>query len=292
MTSLVSERASPKVNLTLRVLGRRLDGYHELESLVAFARDVADMVTLVPGLSRVVTTSGPFAGSIAGENLVAVTLELIAQAAPHLTLGAVQLEKNLPIAAGIGGGSADAAAVMRAVMRANPTAVSQVNWMAIAARLGADVPVCLTSTAQIMTGVGEKLTAVPKLPELSVVLVNPLVPVQADKTAQVFRALKTQPVDEVSSAASSPMQFFGRAALVAHMRACGNDLLVPARSVVPAIDAVLAALNATPGCELAQLSGGGPTCFGVFADMAAAEAAAARLRADYAGWWVRATGLG
>ena len=290
MTSPIIERASPKVNLTLRVLGRRRDGYHELESLVAFARDIADQIKFVPGLSRAVTASGPFAGSIAGENLVAVTLELIAQAAPHLTLGAVQLEKNLPIAAGIGGGSADAAAVMRAVMRANPTAVPQVNWMAIAARLGADVPVCLASTAQVMTGVGEQLAAVPKLPELNVVLVNPLVAVPADKTAQVFRALKAWPLGE-APAALLPARFASRSSLVAHMRAIGNDLLAPARLVVPAIDAVLAALSATPGCELAQLSGGGPTCFGVFADMAAAEAAAARLRAAHPAWWVGATGL-
>ncbi len=145
------EFAPAKINLTLRVLGRRPDGYHELESLVAFA-DVGDWVTLDVSKPVGVTTSGPFAGSIAGANLVEVALRRLVIEAPQLRLGSVHLEKNLPVAAGIGGGSADAAAVIRAVKRANAEQVETLDWNAFALRLGADVPVCLISRAAWMTG--------------------------------------------------------------------------------------------------------------------------------------------
>ena len=288
----VSERAPPKVNLTLRVLGRRaLDGYHELDSLVAFAHDLADEITLTPGPSRAVTTTGPFGGSIAGENQIGVTLACIAQAAPFLTLGAVHLEKNLPIAAGIGGGSADAAAVIRAVRRANThNDLTGIDWSAIATRIGADVPVCLASRAQRMTGIGEHLTTVQALPELAAVLVNPQVPVPADKTAQVFRKLAAPPLT-AQTLAPSPNHFATRAALLTHMRTIGNDLLAPARAIVPAIDDVLAALADCPSCELSQLSGGGPTCFGIFPDMTSAHTAAVALSQTHPSWWIRASRL-
>jgi 4-diphosphocytidyl-2-C-methyl-D-erythritol kinase len=287
----VLELARPKVNLTLAVLGRRADGYHALDSLVAFALDVADAVTLVPGVDRCVTTTGPFAGSIAGENLVAVTLDRIAEAAPGLTLGSVTLEKNLPAAAGIGGGSADAAAVIRAVQRANGGAAAGVDWHVIARRLGADVPVCLISRAQRMQGVGDILTPLPGLPELAAVLVNPQAPVPADKTAQVFRRLGAGPLDDAAAGTEMPGDLSDPARLLAHMRAVGNDLLAPALAVVPQIGAVLAALRGCAGCELAQLSGGGPTCLGVFPDMAAASRAERTIAAAEPAWWVRATRL-
>ncbi len=291
----VSESAPPKVNLTLRVLGRRLDephkGYHELDSIVAFAHDIADEIVLTPGPSHAVTTTGPFGGSIAGENLIAVSLACLAQAAPFLTLGAVQLIKNLPVAAGIGGGSADAAAVIRAVRRANAhNAMTGIDWNVIAIGVGADVPVCLTSRAQRMTGIGQHLTAIEALPELAAVLVNPQLPVPADKTAQVFRKLAAPPLTGRSSAAS-PNHFVSRAALLSHMRTVGNDLLGSARLVVPAIGDVLSALNACPSCELAQLSGGGPTCFGIFPDMTAASAAVATISRAHPSWWIRASRL-
>ena len=286
---MLAERATPKINLTLRVLGRRPDGYHELESLVAFAVDAADVVTFWPGAERGVSVTGPFAGSIAGENLIAVTLDHVARAAPQLRLGAVELEKNLPIAAGIGGGSADAAAVLRAIRRANLKMADGVDWIALAAHIGADVPVCMASTAQRMTGLGEKLVPVAGLPGLTAVLVNPMVAVPADKTAQVFRALRAKPLAGPSE--PSNVMLLDRAALFAHMADVGNDLTAAARAVVPAIDAVLAALRAARGCELAQLSGGGPTCFGMFPDMAHAHDAAARITATHPAWWVVASRL-
>jgi len=291
--SAITERASAKVNLTLRVLGRRADGYHELESLVVFAKACADEVTLTRGTSdtpRVMTT-GPYAGGIAGANLISVALERVARAAPQLRLGDLALEKNLPIAAGIGGGSADAAAVLRAVRAANPELAGGVDWSALALSLGADVPVCLDARPQLMRGVGDQLDAMPQLPELAAVLVNPRVPVPEDKTAQVFRALAaprlTWPPRRIT-----PTHFATRDDLVLHMRAVGNDLLAPARRVVAQIDTVLSALTRDPACELAQLSGGGPTCFGIYADMKAAEQAALDLKARYPAWWVAATELG
>lgn len=289
---IVTEKAWPKVNLTLRVIGERPDGYHEIESLVAFARDVADVVTLTPGHGTPrITTTGPFAAGIAGPNLIAVTLDTVARAAPQIVLGDVALTKNMPIAAGIGGGSADAAAVLRALRSVNSAHAASVDWQAIAARLGADVPVCVLAQPQVMRGIGERLESRTHLPQLAVVLVNPMVPVPADKTAQVFRALAAARVGQQTISPITPQHFEMRDHLVAHMRSTGNDLLAPARSLVPAIDQVLTVMEACAGCELAQLSGGGPTCFGVFPDMTIAEAAAATLQRTHPGWWIVATRL-
>jgi 4-diphosphocytidyl-2-C-methyl-D-erythritol kinase len=285
----IVERAPPKVNLTLQVLGRRPDGYHALDSLVAFAHDLADTVTLLPGVRRPVETRGPFGHTIAGPNLITVTLDRVAAAAPDLTLGAVVLEKNLPVAAGIGGGSADAAAVLRAIQRVNGATARGVDWFTLAATLGADVPVCLTPHAQRMQGVGNQLTSISHMPDLCAVLANPQVAVPADKTAQVFRTLACPPLGAMQAPAEPA--WTDRASLIAHMRTVGNDLLAPARTLVPAIDHVLSALASSPGAELAQLSGGGPTCFGIYPDMIAANAAAEALSAAHPAWWVRASRL-
>jgi 4-diphosphocytidyl-2-C-methyl-D-erythritol kinase len=280
------EHARPKVNLTLRVLGRRADGYHALDSLVAFAHGIADTVTLAPGPHRSVATSGPYAATIAGANLVEVTLQRVAEAAPDLMLGHVVLEKHLPVASGIGGGSADAAAVLRAIRRSNGAAGDAVDWVAIATRLGADVPVCLASNAQRMQGIGERLTPLPALSPLDAVLVNPQVAVPADKTAQVFRALAAGPLSPEVGCDTPLADLSWREALLAHMRSVGNDLSDAACGVVPAIGEVLSALRATPACELAQLSGGGPTCFGIYPDAERAAAAANILARAYPAWWV------
>lgn len=300
----VVEYAYPKVNLTLRVLGRRSDGFHDLDSIAAFATAVADTVRLEPSPHHTtgkvewhaasVATSGPFGGSIAGENLLAVALRLIRDEAPGLRLGRVSLDKVLPIAAGIGGGSADVAALIRAVQRANPDTATGVDWLAIARRIGADVPVCLASRVQRMRGIGEVLSPLPGLPRLDVVLVNPMVAVPADKTAQVFRALRAGPLPPIydrDQGAAATLDLASRGALLAHMRATGNDLLPPALAVVPAIGDVLAALGALDGVETVQLSGGGPTCFAVLESPEAAAAGARTIAQRYPSWWVVATPL-
>jgi 4-diphosphocytidyl-2-C-methyl-D-erythritol kinase len=284
---VITERARAKVNLTLRVLGRRADGYHELESLVAFA-DVGDVITLDVDAPVGVSVGGPFGPSIAGDNLVRVTLDRLAGLEPRLRLGAVTLDKHLPVAAGIGGGSADAAAVLRAVKLANPELENGIDWMGLAAKLGADVPVCFLNAPAMMRGIGEQLQPLRSLPPLCLLLVNPQTPVPPDKTARVFRSLNAKPL-----APLIPHQvrivFETRSALLAFMTATGNDLLKPALQVVPEIGVVMGALKVCAGVEHVALSGGGPTCFAVFADEASAAAAAANLRADYPTWWIAAT---
>ena len=288
MSTVLTETARAKVNLTLRVLGRRLDGYHELESLVAFA-GVGDEITLRLGASPGVTVSGPFARAIEGENIVARALRSLAEVAPGLTLGAVDIEKRLPVAAGIGGGSADAAAVLRAVRRANPATALSVDWVGLAASLGADVPVCLASTPQLMWGIGRETAPVPTLPVLPAVLVNPGVPLA---TGAVFHALGAPPAPVRTSVPEVPAAFPDLAAMAAYLRAHGNDLEPAAMSLCPAIGVVLDDLRDQPGVVLARKSGSGPTCFAILETDAAAAAAAHRIRERNSGWWAVATTLG
>jgi 4-diphosphocytidyl-2-C-methyl-D-erythritol kinase len=282
----VRELAHAKVNLTLKVLGRRDDGYHELESLVTFA-DLHDVVTLEPGADGVVTVSGPFASYIGGENLLVRAMALLRRADASLQLGSVRLVKNLPVAAGLGGGSADAAAFLRAVRQVNADRAGSVAWLDIAARLGADVPVCFGARPAILSGLGERLAPVASLPAVGAVLVNPRVPLA---TADVFEALGAAPAAPAGRRPAAP-ELLRLADLVGYMRAHGNDLERPAMALVPAIRDVKAALGAEPECRYAAMSGSGPTCFGIFADQGQAADAARRIAGVHAGWWVEATVL-
>lgn len=288
---VITEFAPAKINLTLKVLGRRADGYHDLASLIAFARDVGDEITFMPGEASAVEVGGPFAGSIAGPNLIVTALARLADAEPRLGIGRVVLHKRLPVAAGIGGGSADAAAVLRAVRSANPGLADSVDWLQVAAALGADVPVCLGGRAAFVSGTGAHMQVMSGLPSLDLVLVNPLAEVPADKTGRVFSRLAAGPSFGGGSSAPPP-QFVDADALVAYMRTAGNDLLAAATQVVPQITSVLEALEAAPGCRLACLSGAGPTCFGVFAGPAEAAAARALLHQSRPDWWVAACSIG
>lgn len=297
----IVELARPKVNLTLHVLGKRVDGYHELESLVAFADGIADTLTLEPGGEPEVIVSGPFRDAILGENLVATALDLIASRAPRLNLGRVRLEKNLPVAAGIGGGSADAAALLRAVRRANPGLAATIDWLGVAREVGADVPVCLLNQAAVMRGVGERLEPVQALAPLPAVLVNPMAPVPADKTAQVFRLLDAPPLPTSPGAvmpggedATSPATEPGSTVrdLVLYINGKGNDLAGPAIAVVPQIASALASLERDHGALLARLSGAGPTSFGVFDTWNKALRARAAIKADHPEWWAETVVLG
>lgn len=289
--ALLRELARAKINLTLEVEGRRADGFHELSSMVAFA-DIGDVVSLdteaVPG----VAVSGPFAADVTGENVLERALALVGAEAPGLSLGAVHLDKQLPVAAGIGGGSADAGALLRALRRANGTVGEGFDWAGLARRLGADVSVCFESRPLWMTGIGEGLAEIAGgVPSLSTVLVNPRARVPADKTVQVYRALGAVAI-EAGYVAPAPPSFADRAGLLDFMRARGNGLTRAALSVVPEAGAVLALLSVQVGAEYAAVSGGGPTCFGVFPDAEAAEAARARIAGMRPDWWVAAATLG
>jgi len=288
----ITEVARAKINLTLKVRGRRPDGYHELESLVVFATDLGDVVRLVPGEETGCIVRGPFAASIEGDNLVETALLRLAERAPQLRLGEVTLEKCLPVAAGIGGGSADAAALLRAVRFANGSLSASVDWAGIAASLGADVSVCFLNRPALVTGMGERVEPVLELPRLHAALVNPLTPVPLGKSRRVFARLDVAPAPATLERAKPPGPFPHAPALVAYMAAEGNDLMAAALEVEPAIAQVRAALLATRDCKFAGLSGAGPTCYGIFATPEAAAAAREALRAAHPRWWIAATTLG
>lgn len=287
----ITELAPAKVNLTLRVLGRRPDGYHALESLVTFA-DIGDVLEFSPGTESTVTSHGQFASSIIGENLVERALERLAQVEPALRLGSITIEKNLPVAAGLGGGSADAAALLRAVMRANPAQAQSLDWHGLAASFGADVPVCLANTPSLMWGIGNRIRPVHGLPRLPAVLANPGPIAPPDKTREVFSRLSAPPLT-VEQSSPAPLPTFTSAEdFMAYLGAHGNDLADPAHALMPACLAVEAALAACPGCRLVRTSGAGPTSYGLFDTQAAAHSAADALSRAHLDWWIRAVMLG
>jgi 4-diphosphocytidyl-2-C-methyl-D-erythritol kinase len=288
----ITELAPAKINLTLKVRGRRPDGYHEIDGLIAFAADVGDLVHLEPGTSAGLRVSGPFAAAIKGRNLIETALERLAEAEPRLVLGSIALEKRLPVAAGLGGGSADAAALLRLVRRANPALADAVAWTALAVSLGADVPVCLESRPAFARGMGERVEPLPDLPRIHLVLVNPLARVPSDKTARVFAQLDAANAAAGPASPVSPSGFADAEALLAFMRAQGNDLTAAATATVPEIAQVRAALSEAPQCRLAALSGAGPTCFGIFASAEVAAMAEAALRESRPEWWVVGAALG
>jgi 4-diphosphocytidyl-2-C-methyl-D-erythritol kinase len=286
----IRELARAKINLTLSVLGRREDGYHELESLVTFA-EAGDRVTLRPGPGCSVSTIGPFAGDIVGPNLLETAAALLQEADPGLRPGAVELEKTLPVAAGLGGGSADAAALLRAVRTANPERAGNVPWQEIAARLGADVPVCLAGKPALVWGTGTSIAPLPAgaaPPAVAAVLANPRL---ALPTARVFEALQAGPVPSGRPAPALPGPFPTLESLVEYMRGRGNDLEAPAARLLPVIGDIKSAIAAAPGCRIAALSGSGATCFGLFESDESAASAAAAITGDHPSWWVAATRL-
>lgn len=270
----VTERAPAKVNLTLHVTGRREDGYHLLDSLVAFAT-TWDRVTVAPAPVSALRVTGPRAAGVpeGPENLV-----LRAAALMGVTVE-ITLEKHLPAAAGIGGGSSDAAATLRALSRLTGRAPPG------ALVLGADLPVCLLGRAARMRGIGEEVRPVADLPALDAVLVNPGLPVA---TPAVFAALARR--DNPPMPDPLP-RWPDAAALIGWLGQQRNDLEGPAAAACPAIGTVLEALRQSGGCALARMSGSGATCFGLFPDASQADAAAARIAARHPGWWVAATRL-
>ncbi len=289
------EPAPAKINLTLEIRGRRGDGYHELESLVVFAR-VGDRLRLVPGKTLALDLRGPLAAALAaaGDNLVLKAARELAARIEGLTLGRFELWKRLPVAAGIGGGSSDAAAALRLMARANALGLDDPRLAETACATGADVPVCLQARARLVRGIGEDLSDPLELPKLSALLVNPVV---ALATKDVFAAFgaraRARTRGDISGCAALHAGAIprDRGELVALLRARDNDLEEAAMSLAPAIPEVLAQLRALPECELARMSGSGATCFGIFRTARAALAAARRLRAAHPRWWICATVL-
>jgi 4-diphosphocytidyl-2-C-methyl-D-erythritol kinase len=277
--------APAKVNLALHVTGRRADFYHELESLVVFA-DLGDELTARPAETDSLAVTGPFAGGLGTgpANLVSRAVAAFRAGWPDaVPVGlAFTLTKNLPVAAGIGGGSADAAAALRLLAELSVQSVDPAALATLAAGLGADVPACLASVPLLARGIGEKLTLLPDFPTCHIVLVNPMLPLA---TAEVFRVLARRdndPLPELPAPLTRPAQL---ALWLAETR---NDLQPPAIHLLPVIGDIVLQLAATQGCMLARMSGSGATVFGLFGSAGQAHQAAQVMRAAHPDHWVAA----
>ena len=289
------ERAPAKVNLTLRVLGRRPDGYHEIESLVVFA-GVGDTLAFTPGRNLALKVLGPtaaLAGDLA-DNLVLRAARALGERCEGLRAGEFVLSKRLPVAAGVGGGSSDAAAALRHLARHNHIALDDARLLDAARATGADIPVCLDPHPRMMRGIGEILSRPWRIPALPALLINPRVAVP---TKDVFKALAAPPLAPDYASMRDQDEWTGgvepsRDEVIAYVAHHHNDLEAPAIALNKAIAQALAALRALPGCRFARMSGSGATCFALFASQRAAAAAARTLRAARPTWWIRPTLLG
>jgi 4-diphosphocytidyl-2-C-methyl-D-erythritol kinase len=281
-------RAPAKVNLTLHILGRRADGWHDLDSLVAFA-GCGDWLSFEPAGELSLVIDGPTAAAAgeAGDNLVLRAARQLRDRAPGIRLGRFHLRKTLPVAAGLGGGSSDAAAALRAIAHENGVPIDDLRLRAAAQATGADVPVCLDPRARVMSGRGETLGPPLRLPPLFAVLVNPRVAVP---TPAVFARLGLTK-GASSGLAPSPKLDAGsdRATAMAAIRQGRNDMQIAACALEPAVARVLETLSGLDGASLARMSGSGATCFALFDDRFATSRAAASLGRSHPDWWVKAT---
>lgn len=280
-TEALEELARAKVNLFLHVRGRRPDGRHTLESLAVFP-EIGDVLTAERSPILSLSLEGPFSLSLGGgeDNIVTRAVERLAAATGAQEGIALRLDKRLPVASGIGGGSADAAAALRLAMRLWGRTPDATGLAALALGLGADVPVCLSSAPAMMRGQGEVLEPAPPFPAFWLVLANPL---RAVPTAEVFAGLERR---DNPPADRPPARFDDLGLLVAWLARQRNDLEAPARAFAPVVGAVLGALRWTQGCLLARMSGSGATCFGMFASERDALRAAQAIRARQPDWWV------
>lgn len=273
--------APAKVNLYLHVLGRRSDGYHLLDSLVVFPQQ-GDRITVSPAEDLRLEVRGPFAADVpkGEDNLVLRAVQALAVAVGRSPAVSVCLEKGLPVASGIGGGSADAAAVLRALTELWELRVDGGALSRIALSLGADVPMCLASRPAYVGGIGDEMEPTSPLPDFALVLVNPRIPLP---TPAVFKS-RSGPFSGPGRFERAPADAAELAALLSQRR---NDLMPAAIALVPAVSDVLSALESTSGVMLSRMSGSGATCFGLCPNQADAEKAAAALAAKHPGWWVK-----
>lgn len=280
---LVSERAHAKINLALHIKGRRGDGYHELDSIVAFA-DVADVLTISPAALVSLDITGPFADGLPRDerNSIVAAWHLLngfsAQKGAAIAPVKFHLEKNLPVAAGIGGGSADAAAALRGLIRFFDIMISVQDMNGIALQLGADVPICLGQKTSRMRGIGELIEPIAISLPRAVLLVNPRVPLP---TPEVFDALKLECGQSFGSAITD----------LNNIRNWRNDLTAPAIGIVPEITGVLESLGSQGDIICSRMSGSGAICFGLAENLDKAERAAANIKNQHPNWWVVATSL-
>lgn len=287
MTDQLTIPAPAKLNLYLHVTGKRADGYHLLDSLVAFA-ELGDVLTLRPADGLTLRMTGPFAGPLRAEDPERnLAVRAVRALAAHLGREAdleIVLDKRLPVASGIGGGSADAAAALSGAARLWGVAADDPELYRLARSIGADVPVCLYARTAYFAGTGEEIAPGPVLPTVWLVLANPGV---ALETRTVFAA-RTAPFTAPARLTRDPAD---AADLAAMLMERGNDLAAPAAALCPVIGEVLDRLAGADGCLMSRMSGSGATCFGLFATEEGARAAAAGIAADQPGWWVRPSRL-
>jgi 4-diphosphocytidyl-2-C-methyl-D-erythritol kinase len=277
--------AAAKVNLYLQVVGLRSDGYHLLDSLVAFA-GVGDRLLLRPADDLSLHIDGPNAGALSADpdNIVLKAARALAAAAGIAAKAAITLTKCLPVASGIGGGSADGAATLRGLCRLWALSPDERELARIGLALGADLPVCLAGRPSQMSGIGEILSAAPPLPPAWLVLVNPGVGLSTPAVFKARQAAFSAPAPLTAAPADA-------VALAVALASRRNDLMEPALRLAPVVGDMVEALGAQADCLLARMSGSGATCFGLFADKAGAETAALHLAAGHPGWWVAAAPL-
>ncbi len=284
------EFAPAKVNLYLHVGPVGGDGYHAIHSLMMFA-DIGDALRMGPSSKMGLAQIGPFATSLEGgpDNLVVRARDLLLAKAPigmrAATTFRLTLEKMLPIASGLGGGSSDAAATLRLLRRALNLDIGDEHLTALALRLGSDVPACLAAEPSIASGRGERLAAPPPMPDLAIVLANPKVP---SPTGVVYRAYDMAPHARGADAPVWPAALTCPEQAADFLASCRNDLEAPAVRLEPAIGAALALLAAQPESLLTRMSGSGATCFALCVDRQSADRSAARLGSARPDWWVRA----
>jgi 4-diphosphocytidyl-2-C-methyl-D-erythritol kinase len=287
-TDVIEAFAPAKINLFLHVGEKRSDGFHDLESLAVFV-NIGDTLAFSPSPKLTLTLDGPFARQLEGDddNLVLRAARALATYAgrPAAT-AAIRLTKQLPVASGIGGGSADAAAVLRGLTRLWALDLSWTELRAVAETIGSDVPVCVESKSSWMEGRGEGITPATALPRLPMLLVNPGIAVS---TADVFRTLATRHGTGVINRAA-PLS--SASELIAFLKKTFNDLQSPAQRIAPVIGHVLDELSRMPGVELWRMSGSGATCFALFDEQNSAEMAEVALSHTHPDWWVRATRIG
>ena len=283
-TDVVEAFAPAKINLFLHVGEKRGDGFHDLESLVVFV-DIGDTLAFSPSQELTLTLEGAFARGLEaeGDNLVFRAARALAKHAGRSASAAIRLTKQLPVASGIGGGSADAAAALRGLTRLWALDLSWTELRAVAETIGSDVPVCVESKASWMEGRGERVIPATALPQMPMLLVNPGIAVS---TADVFRTLTTR---HGTGAINRSLPLSSPPALIAFLKKTSNDLQTPARQIAPVIDVVLGELSRMPGVEMWRMSGSGATCFALFDDQSSAEMAQVALSHTHPDWWVRAT---
>jgi len=281
-------RAPAKVNLTLQVMGKRPDGFHDIESLVAFA-DPSDWLGFQPGRRFDLLVDGIGSRDIGPleRNLVTRAAQALSFQVPGLLSGEFHLIKRLPAAAGLGGGSSDAAACIRALAEANGLSLSDKRVQAAALNIGSDVLICLSAQARVMAGFGDRLGAAVRLPSLFAVLVNPR---QSLSTKDVFEALAMEHRALQSHQDVLPAHSSSEVTLDA-LKSGVNDLEHSATKILPLIAEILDGLSCLPGARMARMSGSGATCFAVFDDLHSAENARRCLTAQYPNWWITTTTL-